>query len=82
MLTVLWWGIAKKAKYAAWQVIEALHRGATATHVYARHMVEKEGRRRYPAAPSVSRRCGDAYSAAFTFSAVIGSERTRAPEAA
>lgn len=31
----------------------------------------------------ISRRCGDGfYSAAFTFSAVIGSERTRAPEAA
>ena len=43
---------------------------------------KNRGRRRYPAAPSVSRRRGNAYSAAFTFSAVIGSERTRAPEAA
>ena len=40
------------------------------------------GRRLYPAAPCISRRCGNAYSAAFTLSAVIGSERTRAPEAA
>ena len=44
---------------------------------------KNRGRRRYTRRPlSVSRRCGRAYSAAFTLSAVIGSERTRAPEAA